>query len=375
MKIKFKVSSLLALMQVVASAVQKTAVLPVLEHVRIDAKGGEVTLVGTDLTMTAIASTEIDVQSEGATLVSASKLISLLAALPKDSEGSLQSNDGKAVLRSGKSRFTLSTLNPVLFPKTENRCAASSVLSFSGADLKSSILSVFTAAAVGDVRTYLNGVLITNVPTSEKDDPTLKVAIVATDGHRVHKVTMPIKEKLMPKFRANIPIRVIKTIERLIDVKSDVSLSFDDNSCVIEQSHFRLQATLLVGVFPDFERLFKLHDAPLATFDKITLLKQLARVEIMSSERYRGVQFSQAGTVFTLESNSDGQEAEIEVEGIVSCRVHDCKIAINVDFLRDAVASCPTTNVSIQTKGSGDPMFIASSNDRDYVALIAPMRI
>ena len=106
----------------------------------------------------------------------ARKLVDICQTLNKDAKVSLAVDDQKALLRSGRSRFTLSTLPSSEFPATD---APSNELELKlqQTELKSLIDLTQFAMAQQDVRYYLNGMLW------ELKEGQLRV--VATDGHRL----------------------------------------------------------------------------------------------------------------------------------------------------------------------------------------------
>src|SRR5690606_30682897 len=114
--------------------------------------------------------------SGGETTVPARKLMDICKSLPDDARLSFSQDDGKIVIRSGRSRFSLSTLPPTDFPNVEE---SDGTLEFTvpQATLKRMLESTSFAMAQQDVRYYLNGMLF--------EVSTNYLRVVATDGHRL----------------------------------------------------------------------------------------------------------------------------------------------------------------------------------------------
>ena len=104
----------------VIGVVEKRQTLPILGNVYIELNENTLTLIGSDL------ETEITTRvhnvggSEGKTTVSARKLFDICRSLPAESQLSLViEGDNKMVVKAGKSRFTLQTLDATDFPRLD----------------------------------------------------------------------------------------------------------------------------------------------------------------------------------------------------------------------------------------------------------------
>src|SRR5699024_5329528 len=99
------------------------------------------------------------VEQPGAATVPARKLMDICKSLPEQAEISIALEEGRAVLRSGRSRFTLSTLPAAEFPNIEES-QGNIELSLPRGTLKHLIDATSFAMAQQDVRYYLNGMLL-----------------------------------------------------------------------------------------------------------------------------------------------------------------------------------------------------------------------
>ncbi len=108
--------------------------------------------------------------------IPARKLLDICKALPEEAQIQLEIKGDKALLRSGRSRFTLGILPAQDYPSIEPT-ASSHRFSVSQKTLKQLIEKSHFAMAQQDVRYYLNGMLI--------EVKSGIVRTVATDGHRL----------------------------------------------------------------------------------------------------------------------------------------------------------------------------------------------
>ena len=176
MKITLGRDALLKPLTQVGGVVERRQTLPILSNVLIKIENNELVITATDLEVELKTKTKIESDLEQEFTLPARKLIDICKALPVDSEIEINLTDERATIKSGRSRFTLSTLPARDFPTIEaNIC--NEKLSIPGNVLKRLIDKTQFAMAQQDVRYYLNGMLL-----EVKEG---KIRTVATDGHRL----------------------------------------------------------------------------------------------------------------------------------------------------------------------------------------------
>jgi DNA polymerase-3 subunit beta len=120
MKFSAARSSFLSALQAVTGVVEKRQTMPVLANVLLSVKDNVLTITGTDLEVELSSNTAVDCKVDGEITVPGRKLLDIVKALPEGAEISVALESDRAVVRSGKSRFSLSTLPASDFPSTEN---------------------------------------------------------------------------------------------------------------------------------------------------------------------------------------------------------------------------------------------------------------
>lgn len=114
---KFSISreALLRPLSLVAGVVERRQTLPVLSNVLIEVQDTRLSLTGTDLEVELIGRAEpATVDEPGSATVPARKLMDICKSLPDQSEITFTLEEGRAVLRAGRSRFTLSDRKSVV---------------------------------------------------------------------------------------------------------------------------------------------------------------------------------------------------------------------------------------------------------------------
>jgi DNA polymerase III subunit beta len=277
----------------------------------------------------------------------------------------IQIEDGKALIRSGRSRFTLGILPAEDYPSLE---MATTLLSFEVEEsiLKRLLERVAFSMAVQDVRYYLNGALLELTKT--------KMRCVATDGHRLALCEAAVeagqddKQILLPRKAVSELIKLLSYSDQKIGV--DVGAGF----CRFRIGETALTTKLIDGKFPDYERVIPRNLDRVALIDRAIMRHALARVSILSNETYKGVRLTFGPGTLHLQANSPDQEnAEEEIE--VDYDGDEVMIGFNSGYLMDIlnVMDCETVAIDFLDANSSAAMRDPNDNTRSYVVM--PMRL
>jgi len=176
MKISISRDAILNPLQMVNNVIERRQTLPILSNVLISVKENILSLTGTDLEVEIINTCPIKNTENGDTTLPGRKLLDICKALPEGSNIEIIVDQERATLKSGRSRFTLSTLAASEFPSID---ALISPFEFniSQKTFKRLIDQTQFCMAQQDVRYYLNGLML-----ELSDD---QIIAVATDGHRL----------------------------------------------------------------------------------------------------------------------------------------------------------------------------------------------
>jgi len=176
MKIKFTRAQAQDAIKAVASHAAVKSNLEVLSHIHVAVTPGQMLLTTSDFAMELSAPVNVDTQETGAFTLPAKKFAALVAGFERDAEISLTHADNLTQMKCGKGRYKLEGLPPANFPFIKFEPKSSFALPSSV--LRATFAHVMPAAAVRDIRFYLNGVNL------DMTDPG-KIVAVATDGHRM----------------------------------------------------------------------------------------------------------------------------------------------------------------------------------------------
>ena len=220
MKFSLSREALLKPLQLVVGVVERRQTLPILSNVLLSLEQSRLSMTGTDLEVEIVGVTDIDATGEdGDVTVSARKLVDICRSLPDGAMVDFSSSDGKATIKSGRSKFTLSTLPANEFPSVDEG-EKSVEFMVAGSVLKGLIEATSFAMAQQDVRYYLNGMLW------ELNENKLRA--VATDGHRMALCDGICDVSVVEPITSIIPRKGIIELSRLLD-ENEVKVAMGSN--------------------------------------------------------------------------------------------------------------------------------------------------
>lgn len=365
---KFTISreALLKPLQVVGGVVEKRQTLPILANVLVQVVNGKLTLTGTDLEVELTATAAVENGTDGEITLPARKFNDICRALPDQAVVEVSIDGDKAVIRSGKSRFSLSTLPATEYPATEG-VAGAFRLSMAQEVLKGLIDQTQFCMANQDVRYYLNGMLL------EMKGGQLRT--VATDGHRLAISETDSPEVAGEERQVIIPRKGVLELSRLLgDGEAQCELTVGSNHIRVALGEVVMTSKLVDGRFPDYERVVPKVGDRLVTADRHVLRQALQRTSILSNEKYRGIrlQFDQNLLRATV-NNPEQEEAEEEVE--ISYDGAEFEIGFNVSYLLDALNVVKQDQVVLSMTDANSSCLIYGADDKNSRYVVMPMRL
>lgn len=366
MKLSITRDSLLKPLQAVIGVVERRQTMPILANVLLVAKNGGLTVTATDLEVELVAEAEVEkVDVPGEITVPGRKILDIARALPDGSKVGLQLEGDRLVLKSGRSRFTLSTLPAAEFPLVE-KVDATSRLRLPQKEVARLLDKTQFSMAQQDVRYYLNGLLL---ETSKK-----RVRAVATDGHRLAMCDISIENQDVTAGQVIIPRKGVLELHRLLGGAAEVELAIGSNHVRAQLDGIRFTSKLIDGRFPDYERVVPSGNTATLVAGRETLRAALQRAAILSNEKYRGVRLDLAkGTLRIQANNPDQEEARDEIE--VEYGGAEMEIGFNVTYLLDALAAIDGETVEIDFVDANSSCLIRAPKASANRYVVMPMRL
>ncbi len=357
--------ALLKPLQAVIGVVERRQTMPILANVLLVAKDGNVAVTATDLEVELVANAEVEVEGAGEVTVPGRKLLDICRALPEEASLSIVLSGEKLAIKSGRSKFSLTTLPAADFPTIED-INAGQTIGLPQATLCKLFDKTHFSMAQQDVRYYLNGLLV------ETDGKHLRA--VATDGHRLALCQVELGGKKMPEQQVIVPRKGVLELQRLMSGEGDVDLQLGSNHIRIELEGIRFTSKLIDGRFPEYERVIPQDTSNELSADRDLLKGALQRTAILSNEKYRGIRLIIRDSGMVLQAhNPEQEEAEEELE--VSYKGDDIEIGFNVNYLLDALGAIESGEVTLSVVDSNSSCLLREPGNDDCKYVVMPMRL
>ena len=366
---KFSVSreTILKPLQLVTGVVEKRQTLPVLSNVLLVLEGNKLSLTGTDLEVEMVGRLEVEEGSTGGEItVPAKKFFDICRSLPEDANIQFALNDQKVVVKSGRTRFSLSTIAASEFPAVEPG-EDDVKLSCPQKEIRRLIEKTAFAMAQQDVRYYLNGMLWEIRPDG--------LRVVATDGHRLAMCTRAVTSDASATKQAIIPRKGVIELSRLVsDTDEAIELVFGANHLRATSEDFTFTSKLVDGKFPDYERVLPKGGDKIVIGERAVLKSAFTRTAILSNEKYRGVRLVLEENQITVVANNPEQE-EAEDQVFVEYSGETLEVGFNVSYLQDVTNVLDSDKIKITLSDSNSSALLEEPEASDSAYVVMPMRL
>jgi DNA polymerase-3 subunit beta len=358
-------------LQHVAGVVEKRQTLAVLSNVLLVVDKHNLSMTGTDMEIELVTNTAISGDIEpGEITIPAKKLLDICKSLPADAELELSTQENRALLKSGRSRFSLVTLPASDFPNLDEYSGATAKFEISSKELKTLVESTSFAMAQQDVRYYLNGMLF-----EIKSDSQLKA--VATDGHRLalSHAEISMAGEANTSSQAIVPRKSVLELARLfIDEENSIEITLGNNYIQGKTQTISFSSKLVDGKFPDYDRVIPKGGDKIVAADREELRFALNRVAILSNDKFRGVRLIlEKGNLQLIANNPEQEQAEENVA--VDYDGPELEIGFNVSYLLDVMNTIREDQIEIVLTDSNSSGVVRGSGDENSLYVVMPMRL
>ena len=365
MKLSAPRETILKPLQAVIGVVERRQTMPILANVLLQAGGGRLRITATDLEVELVAGVDLDVDQDGEITVPGRKLLDICRALPEGATVKAELVGDRLTVRSGRSRFTLSTLPAADFPLVDSVGAAERIRLTQPA-MRRLVERTHFSMAQQDVRYYLNGMLL------ETRDGVLRA--VATDGHRLAMCETSLADGSGPNRQVIVPRKGVLELQRLLDGDSDMDVAIGRSHIQVDLGDIRFTSKLIDGRFPEYSRVIPGETDNIVKADRELLRRALQRTAILSNEKYRGIRLTLSEGLLTIQAhNPEQEEAEEQVE--VEYGGDALEIGFNVTYLLDALGVIDEDNVEVGLVDANSSCLIRAPASDDSKFVVMPMRL
>jgi DNA polymerase III subunit beta len=236
-------------------------------------------------------------------------------------------------------------------------------------DLQKLIGHTSFAVSTEESRPILNGVLWELKPDSMR--------MVATNGHRLAKMEMPIKSSGAPAADLIVPPKALEQIRRLFPADEELEIARGDNHLGFRSPFTAVYTRLIEGPYPNYDQVIPKDNDRIAVADKVALVSALKRMSVIASDQTHRIRLSfNAGLLrFSVQTPDLGEATD---ELAVRFTGDQLDIGFNASYLLEILRYIPTEEVKLTFKAPERAATVEPEGWTDpasYLCLVMPLRL
>ena len=364
----YKDKLLKAINSVVRGVASKTT-MPILEGILIQTNDNEIKLTTYDLEIGIEYVMDCEVKEQGSTVVNAIMFSEIIRKLP-DTEIYISVNDKNLLeIECEGSLYKLATMNPDEFPELP-KIEVENSIEVEQNTLKNIKKKTIFAVSVEENRPIFTGCLF-----GIKDN---KLNVVAVDGFRLALRSIFLNQQTND-FSAVIPG---KTLNEVIKILSDsfepVRIGVAKNQALFEMDNCKIVTRILDGEFLNYKNVIPENWETRIKVNKNNLQDSFERISLISSstvekeKKYPVKVNVDIGKIIISCTNQTGDAKE---ELFVSTEGKNLEVGFNPKYFLDSLKAIDDEEVYVEFGTSISPCLIKSTENKDYVYMILPIRL
>jgi len=368
MKFTLSKSKLSSCLQSVLQVVPTKSTLPILTNILIEALENKLKISATDLDISITSTVDCSVARKGAAALPAKILFEIVRELP-EAEISFESTNTRVEIRVPNGSYKIATVSADDFPKLPAVNTKKEIRITAG-DLVKMIRKTTFACSTDETRPALNGVLW----QTEGD----RMQMVATDGHRLAKVSVENTKLKGISEDIIIPPKVLNLIPKFIDGNDgEVGVIFGENNIIFNLGEIILTSRLIEGPYPNFEQVIPVKNDKKMVISKDELGGAVRRVSILSNALTHQVKFALEKEALSLSTSN----ADVGGEGkeVVHCDYEGepIEIGYNAAYVLDILSKIDDQEVVLELSSVVAAGVVSSpvTPKEDFLCLIMPLRL
>lgn len=370
---------LLKLVSRMQGVAERKSTMPVLSNVLLAVEGpSALRVAATDLYLALVGKVTADVSKGGSVAVPAKDLLERVRMMPEGPIHFVSQDNAATTLKAAGSarRYTLRGMPGDDFPPLPSPAEGSPSLAIDVDVLQELISKTHFSISSDETRAHLNSALF----EWEGD----VVRMVTTDGHRLSKMEVKVTGR-QASATMLIPLKAIQELRRLCEdiageggkdkeTKAQIQITQSGSSAFFQGGGMSFAVRLVDAQFPPYAQVIPQQSEKIVRVPRVTFADALRAVSVAASERTGGVKLALTkGTMrIATESPESGEgfdEVPIEYSG------EPITIGFNAKYFLDVLSALDEDDVQLGFGGELDPAVVKPSGQRQFLAVVMPMRI
>ena len=236
-------------------------------------------------------------------------------------------------------------------------------------DLQKLIAHTSFAVSTEESRPILNGVLWELRPEFMR--------MVATNGHRLAKMELPIASADAPASDLIVPPKALEQIRRLFPAEEELEIARGDNHLGFRSPMTSVFTRLIEGPYPNYEQVIPKDNDRIGIVDKVGLIAALKRMSVIASDQTHRIRLSlNSGMLKFSVQTPDLGEAQDEMP--VRYDGDPLEIGFNATYLLEILRFIPTDDVRMTFKAPERAATLEPegwSDPATFMSLVMPLRL
>ena len=352
----------------VTATIPAKTTLPVLANILVETTEKGIRLSGTDLDIAVSTEVAADVETSGAITIPAKKLSEIARELPPSPVKIAAVGEQRVTLDCGRSHFKILGLPRDEFPSFPAVRFSDSWRIRSG-ELQKLITHTSFAVSTEESRPILNGVLWELRPEMMR--------MVATNGHRLAKMELPIKTAAAPSSDLIVPPKALEQVRRLFPEDEELEIARGENHLGFRSPFTSVFTRLIEGPYPPYDQVIPRDNNRIAVADRAALTGALRRMSVIASDQTHRIRlsFNAALVRFSVQTPDLGEATD---ELPIRFTGDPLDIGFNANYLLEILRYMPTEEVKLTFKAPERAATLEPegwSDPASYLCLVMPLRL
>lgn len=353
----------------IVGVIPSKSTLPILENFLFELSEDTLKITATDLDVTTTVRMKVSGNGEAKIAVPAKKLLDTVRALPSTSISfSIDADANKIEMKTDNGEYKLTGESSENYP-TIPTIKKSNEFTINNETFRRLINKTTFAVSADELRPAMMGILM---QMKKKE-----VCAVATDGHRLVRLTSNTFSADKSEFDVVIPAKALNTVAKCLEGDSS-SISFDDGHVMFNLGNVTLTSRLIEEKYPNYESVIPLDNDKRLVVDKNQLLSSVRRTSLYASTTTHQVRFSLKKNQVTVsaEDVDFGSEAKETLQCDYAYEVME--IGFNSAYIMDILSHIDTDEVefSFSTATRAAVVKPATQHEgEELLMLVMPVRL
>lgn len=364
MKFLCEKSNLQEAISIVTKAITGKTTMPILEGIYIEAKNGQLNLIGSDMDVSIQTKINADVIESGKLVIDSKIFSEIIRKLP-NSDVKIETLENDIIqISCEKSIFNLVYMNGEDYPSLP-QINEEVTINVQQNILKNMIKGTSFAISQEETRPILQGILF-EIKNSELN-------LVALDGYRLAAKTEHLNYD--GEIEVVIPGKTLNEVSKILsDSENQVTIKFTNNHILFDLENTIIISRLLDGKFVNYRSLLPQEHKLLAYVNRQELQSCIERASLMAKDGNSNLvklSFEEENLVIT----SNSQLGKVREELLISLQGEGIQIAFNSRYMLDVLKNMEQDEIVLKMSSSVSPCVIESKDSSLSRYLVLPVRL